>query len=116
MTSYDDPLRDLARSTFAFYRRFDVQPELEPATLVLQEEVDELIEAAHDKEGTQRVAEEAADVIVTVIGLCDAAGVSVDEIIAQVYAVIKKNDAKTHETHQVNAAGKIARRTEAQSS
>ena len=115
MTSQSDPLRDLARSTLAFYQRFGVQPELEPATLVLQEEVDELIEAAHDNEQTERVAEEAADVMVTVIGLCDAAGVSIDDIVSQVYAVIDKNDAKTHETHHINAAGKIARRTEAQS-
>lgn len=114
MTPPTDPLRDLAKSTLAFYARFDVQPQLDPATLVLQEEVDELIEAAHDGEGVQRVAEEAADVLVTVIGLCDAAGVSVDDLVTQMYAVIDKNDAKTHKTHAVNAAGKIARRTETQ--
>lgn len=110
MSQPNDPLRDLIASTLAFYARFDVTPQLEPATKVFQEEVNEFIEAAHADDVTH-TAEEAADVIVTVIGLCTAAGVSPDQIIDQMYAVIAKNDAKTHETHMINANGKIARRS-----
>ncbi len=106
-----DPLRDLIRSTLAFYKRFGVTPQLEASTLVFQEEVDELIEAAHDDHNVDHIAEEAADVIVTVIGLCEAAGVPQEKLVEQIYAVIAKNDAKSHDTHNVNAAGKIARRT-----
>ncbi|MEM6284229.1 MAG: MazG nucleotide pyrophosphohydrolase domain-containing protein [Chloroflexota bacterium] len=105
-----DPLRDLIRSTLAFYERFGVTPKLEAATLVFSEEVDEFIEAAHDAESIDHIAEEAADVLVTVIGLCDAAGVSQDVLIEQIYAVIRKNDAKTWDTHEINAEGKIARK------
>lgn len=108
---HQDPLRDLIHSTLAFYRRFDAHPQLEPATLVFEEEVDEFIEAAHDNHDKTHIAEEAADVMVTVIGLCHAAGVTGDQLIEQIYAVIAKNDAKTHDTHAVNPEGKIARRS-----
>lgn len=110
----NDPLRDLIDSTLAFYQRFDVQPQLEAATLVFEEEVDEFIEAAHDNTSRIHIAEEAADVIVTVIGLCEAAGVTGDELVEQIYAVIAKNDAKTHDTHEINTNGKIARRKSVQ--
>jgi NTP pyrophosphatase (non-canonical NTP hydrolase) len=105
-----DPLRDLIRSTLSFYARFGVTPQLEASTLVFQEEVDEFIEAAHDDHDVNHVAEEAADVIVTVIGLCEAAGVPPEKLIEQIYTVIEKNDAKTHATHVINDLGKIARR------
>lgn len=107
----NDPLRALIASTLALYARFGVQPQLGPATRVFEEEVAEFIEAANDPDDSRdHVAEEAADVIVTVVGLCQAAGVPPEQIIAQIGAVIAKNDAKTHETHTVNANGKIARR------
>ncbi|MEL6270112.1 MAG: MazG nucleotide pyrophosphohydrolase domain-containing protein [Chloroflexota bacterium] len=105
-----DPLRDLIRSTLSFYERFGVKPQLEAATLVFSEEVDEFIEAAHDAESVDHIAEEAADVLVTVIGLCEAAGVPQEKLIEQVYAVINKNNAKTWDTHEINSEGKIARK------
>lgn len=103
-----DALRDLAQSTSDFYARFDVQPQLENCVQNFQEEVRELIEAACEDD-LDHTAEEAADVFVTAIGVCFASGVDVDRLIEQVYAVIAKNDAKTHETH-VFHAGKIRRR------
>lgn len=104
-----DALRDLIRSTLAFYARFDVKPTLDGATNVFKEEVAEFIEAAHDGHDKDHIAEEAADVVVTVIGLCEAAGVDAEKLIGQIYRVIAKNDAKTHETH-VYSDGKIRRR------
>lgn len=103
-----DPLRDLMRSTLAFYKRFGVYPQYENAVRVFREEVQELIEAA-GRDDKRHTAEEAADVFVTVLGLCEAVGVSGDELVEQIYAVIAKNDAKTHETH-VYHEGKIRRR------
>ncbi|GAB4572635.1 MAG: hypothetical protein Kow0077_12580 [Anaerolineae bacterium] len=105
-----DPLRTLVRSTLAFYARFGVTPQLENATRIFEEEVREFIEAAHTGTDKTHVAEEAADVVVTVIGLCIAAGVDPDQMIDQIYAVAAKNDAKTHATH-VYINGKITRRS-----
>jgi NTP pyrophosphatase (non-canonical NTP hydrolase) len=105
-----DPLRDLIHSTQTFYKRFGLQPQLEAATLVFTEEVDEFIEAAHDAKNIDHIAEEAADVLVTVIGLCEAANVPPETLIEQVYQVIHKNNSKTWYTHEINAHGKIARK------
>lgn len=105
-----DPLRTLIRSTLEFYARFGVTPQVGNATRVFQEEVGEFIEAAQDGTNKNHIAEEASDVIVTVIGLCEAAGVAPERIIDQLYAVAAKNDAKTHDTH-VYVNGKITRRS-----
>ncbi|MEZ4670292.1 MAG: MazG nucleotide pyrophosphohydrolase domain-containing protein [Anaerolineae bacterium] len=105
----NDPLRDLMRSTLEFYARFDWQPEVEGAVKVFQEEVGELIEAATDGTNHDHIAEEAADVLVTVIGVCAAAGVTPDQLIRQLYRVVDKNNAKTHDTH-IYVDGKIRRR------
>ena len=56
------------------------------------------------------IAEEAADVFVTVIGLCQAVGVDGNKLIQQIHIVAAKNDAKTHATH-VYVDGKIRRRS-----
>jgi NTP pyrophosphatase (non-canonical NTP hydrolase) len=104
-----DALRDLAQSTADFYARFGVTPQLEDTIKNFQEEVRELIEAARDGGDKAHIAEESADVFVTAIGVCYASGLDVERLIEQVYAVIAKNDAKTHETH-VHLDGKIRRR------
>ncbi len=105
----NDPLRDLIRSTLEFYARFDWQPLKDDAIRVFEEEVREVKEAALDGTNTNHIAEEAADVIVTLIGVCQASGVEPEQLIDQLYAVIAKNDAKNHDTH-VYTDGKIRRR------
>ena len=75
---------------------------------VFLEEVHELIEAVKLGQDRDHIAEEAADVIVTVIALCHAAGIPPEQMIRQMYAVIDKNDAKTHDTHAF-IDGKIRR-------
>jgi NTP pyrophosphatase (non-canonical NTP hydrolase) len=110
MTSTNnDPLRDLIRSTLGFYERFGWQPLTNDAIRVFEEEVREVTEAAQDGTDKNHIAEEAADVIVTLIGVCQATGVTPDQLIEQLYAVIAKNDAKNHDTH-VYTDGKIRRR------
>lgn len=105
----DDPLRALAASTQAFYDRFHVKPETDDAIRVLEEEVHELIEAARVGESSQHIGEEAADVMVTVLGVCFAAGLSVEDVVQQMARVVAKNDAKTPETH-AQVDGKIRRK------
>lgn len=108
-----DSLRDLAQSTQDFYERFGTMPtgdvDLTGWIRNFQEEVNELIEAANDGTNKDHIAEEAADVFVTAIGVCFATGVDVEKLVQQMYKVIAKNDAKTHETHVVYD-GKIRRR------
>jgi NTP pyrophosphatase (non-canonical NTP hydrolase) len=107
-----DPLRALAQSTEAFYRRFDAFPAHEDVPAFINnfnEEVFELIQAAMDGTDQRHIAEEAADVFVTAIGVCFACGIDVEQIVEQMAAVAAKNDAKTHETHVVKD-GKIRRR------
>lgn len=105
-----DSLRDLAQSTREFYERFGVKPQLNDCIQNFEEEVRELIEAAQNGTDKAHIAEEAADVIVTAIGICFATGIEVDRLVEQVYAVIAKNDAKTHQTHAYSN-GKIRRRS-----
>ncbi|HLA99584.1 MAG TPA: MazG nucleotide pyrophosphohydrolase domain-containing protein [Anaerolineales bacterium] len=109
MNSTGNPFVDLAESTFAFYDRFDATPQVESASRNLLEEVNEFIEAAREGNNRTHIAEEAADVIVTTLGLCQASRIGIDELIKQIYAVIDKNNAKTHETH-VYVDGKIRRK------
>jgi NTP pyrophosphatase (non-canonical NTP hydrolase) len=105
-----DSLRDLAQSTLDFYARFDVTPQIDDMVQNFQEEVRELIEAGREGHDPNHTAEEAADVFVTAMGICFASGVDVNRLVQQVYAVITKNDAKTHETHVLHT-GKIRRRS-----
>lgn len=105
----NDPLRDLIRSTLRFYERFGWQPLTNDAIRVFEEEVREVTEAAQAGIDKNHIAEEAADVIVTLIGVCQATGVTPDQLIEQLYAVIAKNDAKNHDTH-IYTDGKIRRR------
>lgn len=105
-----DPLRDLIRSTLEFYERFGIKPIPEDMEKVFLEEVHEFLEAVQLGQDKDHMAEEAADVIVTVIGLCYAADIDPDHMIRQLYTVMDKNAAKTHETHAF-IDGKIRRRT-----
>jgi len=105
-----DSLRDLFLGTAAFYERFGYVPQLTDSITNFREETRELIEAAEDGSNIGHIAEEAADVFVTAIGVCMARGVDIDVLVEQVYAVIDKNDAKTHDTH-IYIDGKIRRRS-----
>lgn len=117
MSDRHDPLRELARSSLEFLRRFGQEPG--PHTPVdshirnMEEEVREFSEAARARTDPAHIAEEAADIMVTVINVCYAAGLTIDQIVEGVYQVAAKNDAKTHETH-VFSGGKIRRRQRSQ--
>ena len=103
---------DLARCVEAFHERFGVvgpstQQELQGRIPIQEEEVRELYQALLH-EGPQRIASEATDVLFVAIGTI----LRLDPNLAQaaLKEVIDKNDAKTRQTHHINAAGKIVRR------
>ncbi|MCA9905758.1 MAG: hypothetical protein KC547_18005 [Anaerolineae bacterium] len=109
-TRQRDSLRELFLGTAAFYERFGYVPQLADSVTNFREETRELIEAAEINSDVAHIAEEAADVFVTAMGVCMSCGVDIDLLIDQVYAVIDKNNAKTHETH-IYTDGKIRRRS-----
>jgi NTP pyrophosphatase (non-canonical NTP hydrolase) len=78
-----------------FYSRFHVSPRLPDAAEHFLEEVQEFVEAAAGQRDKSQMAEEAADVLVTLMGVSYAAGLTTDELAQGIFAVIAKNDAKT---------------------
>lgn len=101
----------LVHSTNALHERFDTAQTVEQAFALFQEEAGEFGEEALSSfRMAYPLTEEAVDVIVTVLGVLRAAGVDDGALAAIMQAVAAKNDAKTHDTHEVNAAGKIARK------
>lgn len=113
-----DSLEVLYKSTEALFARFDVEPAIDAQLRCVAEEVSEFTDAAiainrddwpRSMAFTDCAIEEAADVIVTVIGTLIALEVNYRQLQSAVEKVIAKNDAKTPATHAVNSAGKIAR-------
>jgi hypothetical protein len=121
-------IKQLWRSTRALHQRFGLFPPNPVAVRkVFQEEVRELLEAGDvikaimalpDEQRVvddliiprQHFAEEFADVLVTMLALADSYGVSKHMLKRAATAVACKNNDKTDKTHEVNRAGKIARR------
>lgn len=107
-----DLIRDLAASVQRFHERFGlVGPPAEGELLsripIQEEEVRELGQAILS-ESAEHVAGEAVDVLYVAIGTVLRLE---PELAAQAIGeVIRKNDAKSWQTHHVNAAGKVARR------
>jgi hypothetical protein len=106
-------------STEALYHRFGLNAETTPPVArrqFLVEETRELIEAStlstanfEADEHQIEVIREAADVVVTALGLVQAHGISFDQFAYEMLAKVRGNDAKTPDTHEVRD-GKIRRR------
>jgi NTP pyrophosphatase (non-canonical NTP hydrolase) len=102
-------VNDLIRSTFALHERFGTAQDWQQAMRIFIEEKHEFFEAYRDGD-TDAAAEEAVDVIVTMLGLARVAGCTEAQLTHAVEMVCAKNDAKTHETHVVDdESGKITR-------
>lgn len=69
-----------------------------------------LVASHHHEERLIWIAAHAALVVLCTEIVLKLLGISPEMMNAAMLAVAAKNDAKTHETHAVNAAGKIARR------
>lgn len=108
-----DVLKRLWDSTEALYERFELDAPIGDRRLKFFEEVDEFLwEVRAQSWGDANymaIAEEATDVFVTTIGILQKCGIRLEDLIAQAEHVASKNDAKTHETHEIRD-GLIARK------
>ena len=111
-------LEQLWASTAALYERFGLDAITTPPAKrrrIFMEEATELVEASvieveyQFEEYSHGVSREAADVVVTVIGLLQAHGISLEQFTEAVSSVVEKNDAKTLDTHEL-VNGKITRK------
>lgn len=112
-------LERLWDSTAALYERFGLDTETTPPSKrrrIFMEEVAELLEesawddASHpSSRRSYEVCSEAADVVVTVMGLLQAHDVKLEDFAASMERIAAKNDAKTADTHLM-ANGKITRK------
>lgn len=96
-------------STAKLFERFDKRQWPKEALAVFQEEVREFHHAVLIDELRDTV-DEAVDVLVTICAALQSRGIAYEDFAAGIDRVIAKNDAKTHETHYVDGAGKIRRR------
>lgn len=118
----------LAHSITSFYERFGLVPSTDDTINVFKEEANEFVVACSnllyyrvtspEKLHTQmyaaeQVALEFADLLYTAVGHALRCGVQPEQLFAAIEKIIAKNDAKTHQTHEVvilpNGAKKIQR-------
>jgi phosphoribosyl-ATP pyrophosphohydrolase len=83
--------------------RFKANPSIKQALDRMMSEVVELIIAANDPYGTSNdeIAQEAADVTVTLINVLRACGIDQAQFVKACEATIIKNDAKDKDSHQL---------------
>lgn len=109
-----DPTELLFNSTANLHTRFDLMPPDTDAVLrVMFEEVYEFTREVTRGDvyiSPEFAVSEACDVMVTVLAALISIGVDYAMIAAACERVAAKNDAKTTETHEINSAGKIARK------
>lgn len=115
-----DTLTMLWQSTAALYKRFGLDAGTTPPAQrrrYFREEAGELCDESCEVEfwdemisggATTQLCEEAADVIVTTLGLLQAHSVDLQDVLDAVNAVTARNDAKTDATHTL-VNGKITR-------
>lgn len=106
-TVIDEPdtlLPRLWHSSTDLLDRFGAHPSVKQASDRMLSEVLELVIAAHDPYGTStdEIAAEAVDMIVTAINVLRACHVTQDQFMNAMEKIIRKNDAKTLESHQLN--------------
>lgn len=114
----EHPFDRLAQSTHDFHARFGTAQDVRRAIRICEEEWQEVKAEAKfgiDSFFTVGVAHETADLIVTLIGLCNICGVTDDDLKAAMLEVAAKNDAKipgvTHEINPVSRKVQRIRRT-----
>jgi phosphoribosyl-ATP pyrophosphohydrolase len=101
---FDPSLLDrLWVSSTGLMDRFNANPSIKQALDRMMSEVVELIIAANDTYGTSNdeIAQEAADVTVTLINVLRACGIDQEQFVQACEAVIVKNGLKTDKTHQL---------------
>lgn len=118
----NDALKTLWNSTAEFQKRFglDKQFSLPAQMRCVHEELAELSADAYgywySDDGLEAenfaidATQEATDVIVTVLGVLMGMKMSYADIEDAIERIAAKNDAKTHDTHEINGNGKVARK------
>jgi phosphoribosyl-ATP pyrophosphohydrolase len=96
-----DQLEATAISTQNLYDRFGLKPTQDATIAKMREELQEFVYALR-YQYDHAVLEEAADVIVTVLGALSVRGLGADDLANALAYVRSKNDAKTHQTHVVH--------------
>ncbi len=108
--SQSDPLKALWQSTRELHGRFNVHPTIYVQIPLILEETAEAIKAGLF-ESREAVVGEIADVIVVTLGLAMALDIPYDDVLAGIHKTIRKNDSKTTDTHFLNTANKITKRS-----
>lgn len=112
-----DLLAELWQSTANLHKRFygEDYPTFEAQYRVFFEELAEFTQTINEpyEIADMQATHEAADVIVTLLGLLQGHEFLFVNLASAIESTIAKNDAKTIETHFVRPDGKIARRKEA---
>lgn len=115
---FDAAFMLLWSSTAAFRQRFNMDETATPLAQMrcVHEELAEfefLFYQIHfgddDELQYQYAAQEAADLLVTVMGALMSMGVTLHDIEDAMLEIAAKNDAKTTETHAMDANGKVSR-------
>lgn len=102
VSSRDDHFERLWISTRNLHQRFGIVPEIERQVPLVVEEMNEAIAAARFEDDLA-LTQEIVDSVVVLMGLAMARGVALDDLHDAMNAVIRKNDAKTHLTHAIDA-------------
>lgn len=109
----NNTLRTLWNSTQNLLSRFGLKAQTDAQLRKVVEEVYEFAVEVNKPESWKLDSEselkEAADVIVTVLSVVQSRGWSFEDLERAVEAVVEKNAAKTHDTHEV-MNGMIVRR------
>jgi NTP pyrophosphatase (non-canonical NTP hydrolase) len=101
MIKQKTPFEELQISTAGLYNLFEIYPPTKGAvSSKLCEEVGEAINELFES-NQHKLAEELADVMVCVLGMAIAGGVSWLELGNAMLAVANKNNAKNLDTHEV---------------
>lgn len=99
-------------STVKLHERFGTKSDVNIAWAVFAEEITELLHEVNKSfvdQDVDLVTREAVDCVVCLFGLLRALAIPNHVLIQNVIQVAEKNDQKTHKTHRINPAGKIAR-------
>lgn len=115
-----DFLERLWNSSESLNKRFGIDPQEQDSVKIFMEECKELITAYYNYNATfsdishstldTDLADEFADVIVTAMQIAMARGLSVFDLLRGIDRVVRKNDAKTSETHEIDSGSRKIRR------
>ena len=116
----DNPLAELWQSSNDLNKRFGIDPLEQDSVKIFMEECKELITAYFNYNAmfdgdtldalNTNMVDEFADVLVTAIQMTLARGLTMYDLRKGIERTVRKNNAKTHETHELDAETRKIRR------